>query len=66
MPLYNYLCEQCEAEFIELRRISEMDDLNDCPECGKDSNRRLLSGFALGTTATTHVPVSPQTRSPFR
>ena len=66
MPLYNYLCEQCEAEFTELRRFSEMDDPIDCPECGNGSTRQLLSGFAVGATATTPVPVSPQTGTPFR
>ena len=47
MPLYNFLCEQCEVEFTELRRFSEMDNLIDCPECGNGCTRRLLSGFLL-------------------
>ncbi|MFL2749990.1 MAG: FmdB family zinc ribbon protein [bacterium] len=25
MPIYSYHCEQCQTEFTELRRCSEMD-----------------------------------------
>ena len=34
MPIYSYHCEQCQTEFTELRRCSEMDAPIDCPECG--------------------------------
>ena len=30
MPIYSYHCEQCQTEFTELRRCSEMDAPIDC------------------------------------
>ncbi|MEE4292725.1 MAG: zinc ribbon domain-containing protein [Xanthomonadales bacterium] len=48
MPIYEYQCQSCGHELEKLQRMSD-DALTDCPECGEDSLRRLVSaaGFRL-------------------
>ena len=42
MPIYGYLCEICEHSFDALQKMSDP-VLEDCPECGDPSLRKLLS-----------------------
>ncbi|RBO51787.1 zinc ribbon domain-containing protein [Rhodovulum sp. BSW8] len=42
MPMYNYCCTACEAEFELLRSLSD-DSAPACPDCGSPEVRRLLS-----------------------
>ncbi len=65
MPLYNYHCNQCDFEFTELRRVSEIDDPIDCPECGFSHTQRMLTGFAVGAVSTGPTTSQPA-NSPFR
>ena len=64
MPLYNYQCEQCQSEFTELRRCSEMDAAIECPECGNRETRRTLSCFAVGVETSSPTITSPKGNSP--
>ncbi|MCM8542441.1 MAG: zinc ribbon domain-containing protein [Lentisphaeraceae bacterium] len=41
MPTYDYRCEDCGHEFETLQMMSA-DHLKTCPECSKDSLKRLL------------------------
>jgi putative FmdB family regulatory protein len=50
MPIYSYHCEQCQTDFTELRRSSEMDTPIDCPKCSQHSTYRTLSCFSVGGT----------------
>lgn len=43
MPIYDFRCESCGAEFEELVRAEE---LPACPGCGSPEPRRLLSQVA--------------------
>jgi putative FmdB family regulatory protein len=43
MPIYEYVCMQCESHFEELVR---MDETADCPDCGSQNVRRQVSVFA--------------------
>jgi putative FmdB family regulatory protein len=45
MPLYEYVCTECETRFEELRPFSRMDEAADCPQ-GHQGGRRVLSVFA--------------------
>ncbi|WP_414897333.1 FmdB family zinc ribbon protein [Rhodovulum sp. YEN HP10] len=45
MPIYNYRCTACEAEFELLRSLSD-DSAPACPDCGSPDLRRLLSRVA--------------------
>jgi putative FmdB family regulatory protein len=48
MPIYEYQCDSCGHELEKLQRISD-DPLKDCPDCGEEELRRLVSaaGFRL-------------------
>ena len=46
MPIYEYRCQQCGAEFELLRSISASDEDLVCPECGVSEPSRKLSLFA--------------------
>ncbi|MEJ8568931.1 FmdB family zinc ribbon protein [Elongatibacter sediminis] len=48
MPIYEYRCQSCGHELEKLQRMSDP-VLTDCPECGTDQLRRLISaaGFRL-------------------
>ena len=43
MPIYEYVCMQCESHFEELVRAG--DDV-DCPGCGASNVRKQFSVFA--------------------
>ena len=45
MPLYEYVCQQCDCRYERLERASEPKD-GTCPECGGTS-RRLIGAPAL-------------------
>ncbi|MEX0684146.1 MAG: zinc ribbon domain-containing protein [Dehalococcoidia bacterium] len=48
MPLYEYVCDNCETRFEALRQSARMDDPADCPR-GHASSHRVLSAFAALT-----------------
>lgn len=49
MPIYEYVCEQCNARFEELVRSVDASKAV-CPECGSRQVRRALSVFATRVT----------------
>jgi putative FmdB family regulatory protein len=48
MPIYEYVCQECDMRFEELRPLSRMDDDANCPS-GHTRGRRVLSTFAALT-----------------
>ena len=48
MPIYEYQCQACGHELEKLQRMSDV-SLTDCPDCGEEELRRLVSaaGFRL-------------------
>lgn len=46
MPLYEYICQQCQHRFDALRPMSRADDAIACPHCGSLETRRAISLFA--------------------
>ncbi|MGB2952560.1 MAG: zinc ribbon domain-containing protein [Gaiellaceae bacterium] len=48
MPIYEYVCMECESPFEELVR-NGVDP--DCPDCGGSNVRKQLSVFAAHGTA---------------
>ena len=61
MPLYEYRCTRCGAEFEVRRRMSEMDAPAPCPQCGSDSHR-LVSVFASKVGFYVRAPSKPAFR----
>jgi putative FmdB family regulatory protein len=45
MPIYEYVCVECNTRFDARRAFSQADDPLPCPECGGSHVRRLLSTF---------------------
>jgi putative FmdB family regulatory protein len=48
MPEYNYVCPNCEEQFIVNKKISEYDPHEPCPKCGEKSNRDMTKNFCNG------------------
>ena len=46
MPLYEYRCTECEATLEAIQAFSAP-PLEDCPECGRSSLKKLLSAPAF-------------------
>jgi putative FmdB family regulatory protein len=49
MPIYEYVCMECESHFEELMGASEPDP--PCPDCEASNVRRQFSVFAAHGTA---------------
>jgi putative FmdB family regulatory protein len=45
MPIFEYRCQNCSEEFEKIILGEEKDV--ECPECGSDETRKLLSAFAV-------------------
>lgn len=45
MPTYEYQCTKCGFHFEKLQSIKDT-PLKKCPECGKDTLKKLISGGA--------------------
>jgi putative FmdB family regulatory protein len=48
VPIYEYVCMECESHFEELVRNGEQPD---CPDCASSNVRKQLSVFAAHGTA---------------
>jgi putative FmdB family regulatory protein len=46
MPLYEYHCMKCGAEFEMIRRFSESGTLPVCPQCESPQTQKKLSTIA--------------------
>jgi putative FmdB family regulatory protein len=49
MPIYEYVCMQCESRFEELVRNGEQPP---CPDCGHSNVRKQLSVFSAHGSST--------------
>ena len=52
MPIYNYRCKECGAEFDKMMRLSEADHTPVCPECGSLDTRKQITTFASPTASS--------------
>jgi len=53
MPLYEFACCDCNSIFEELVRMGSNGEGLNCPECGGDKLRKLMSMFS-GRVADSH------------
>ena len=49
MPVFEFECEACGREYEEL--VLRADEVIQCPCCGSDRARKLMSSFAVGGEA---------------
>ncbi|MHB8473294.1 MAG: FmdB family zinc ribbon protein [Gammaproteobacteria bacterium] len=59
MPVYDYRCDQCETDFIELRPMSRYADPAPCPRCGAQAPRVI--GAPRLNTMRAHLRLAYQT-----
>jgi putative FmdB family regulatory protein len=45
MPIYEYVCQDCQHEFDALRSMSQADAALPCTECGSEHIKRKISNF---------------------
>jgi putative FmdB family regulatory protein len=55
MPIYEYICPECNTKFEQLRPLSQSDQPAECPKCKKPA-RRQLSTFAAFSASLGGVP----------
>jgi putative FmdB family regulatory protein len=60
MPIYEYVCMQCESHFEELVRNGETPA---CPDCGAPNVRKQLSVFAAHGSSSSEPSFNPAPRS---
>jgi len=51
MPLYEYSCRECAADFEVLQPVGADGAGLECPECGAPRPERLVSTFACSADA---------------
>ena len=57
MPLYEYACPTCKAQFEKIRSIAEGSSVP-CPDCGTESSR-LVSLVAAGVHSSSGPTMLP-------
>ena len=58
MPIYEYKCDGCGIRFERNQRMSD-EPVRVCPECGKESVRKILStGGVVGSMKSPEPPPS--------
>jgi putative FmdB family regulatory protein len=55
MPLYEYLCLDCNSLFDGLRPMTEADDPFECESCGSLNSSRMISVFNAQTSSGSGV-----------
>ncbi len=58
MPIYDYLCTDCNATYDIFHKVREVPDDVVCPSCGSKNHKRLISApnFTLGSKAAPSCP----------
>jgi putative FmdB family regulatory protein len=57
MPIYEYVCSECDSKFEQMRPLSQSGQNAECPKCHKPAKRKM-SPFAAFTTSAGGVPQS--------
>ena len=65
MPIYEYYCAKCDAEWESIRPVSKSDDPAPCQTCGEPGQRQL-SNFAFKSNTFTSPRFKPSTQRPMR
>ena len=65
MPIYEYYCANCNAEYELVRPASKMDDPAACKTCG-EAGQRQLSGFSFKSNTFSAPRLKQASIKPFR
>jgi putative FmdB family regulatory protein len=52
MPIYSYVCRDCEAKFDLLVRTEARDEEKVCEKCGSKNIERTFAPFAIGKASS--------------
>jgi len=58
MPIYEYVCPRCKAEFEVIRPFSEAYKPAICPQCNSEAQRQIAN-FASKTGSYLQSPAKP-------
>ncbi|MBE0409577.1 MAG: zinc ribbon domain-containing protein [Anaerolineales bacterium] len=64
MPLYEYLCSNCGAEFDKMVRFSEADQIQACPSCQSQETHKKISRIAAMNLSSDGFSASASNCSP--
>lgn len=48
MPIYNYVCPNCDNKFEIDKKMSEYNPHELCPKCGEPTNRDMTKNYCNG------------------
>ncbi|MCA9971610.1 MAG: hypothetical protein KC425_15405, partial [Anaerolineales bacterium] len=48
MPMYTFVCRECEQPFEKRLRMSESGETQACPTCGSLDTRKSIGAIAIG------------------
>jgi putative FmdB family regulatory protein len=48
MPMYTFVCRECEQPFERKLRMSQSSDTQECPACSSMNTRKSISRIAIG------------------
>ena len=65
MPIYEFYCAQCDAEFEMILPVSRMNDTVACGTCGQPGQRQL-STFSFKSNSFTAPHLKPTKTKPLR
>ncbi len=51
MPIYEYICSECDTKFEQMRPLSQSDKAAECPRCHKPARRKISTFACFSTTA---------------
>ena len=65
MPIYEYLCSRCGAQFESIRAVSRADDPVECKLCGAPASRQI-SNFSFKSDTFTSPKLRNRPGATFR
>lgn len=58
MPIYEYQCEECDADFELFIRSLSQAAAPKCPQCGSHRVKKAISLFGVGRTSASGLGAS--------
>ncbi len=49
MPIYEYLCGQCNEKFSLLQKVNSSEEDTECPKCSSKTVKKLMSSFGCSS-----------------
>jgi putative FmdB family regulatory protein len=67
MPMYTFVCRDCEQPFERKLRMSQSGETQECPACGSMETRKSIGSVAIGgiSRSTTRTVSAQPASSPF-